>query len=567
MIDIKRFKKAAVCAMACLMAVLPLSAPFQKSAYGAVADWPSGCYIDAEGACLMDADSKTVLYSKNPDTPYYPASITKVLTALLTIENCDLEEMVTFSEEAVAYEEDNSTIIGASAGDRLTVRDCLYCLLFQSANDVANALAEHVGGSREAFVAMMNAKAAELGCTGTHFNNPSGLTDPDHYTTARDMALIMAAAVDNPVFCEIQGSLYYTHAPIKRYPDPNDPWNTVYAKHKMLKRNSYYYYPGVFAGKTGFTTTAGNTLVTACEKDGMRLIAVILNGHLTQYEDTAKMLDFGYDNFKSLNISENDEKYSSVKNDMTVMGLPLLNTVDINLNPDSNVILPVEAEFSDLQTELVFDLDEKEREDDSKAIAKINYYYGDRAVGRAYLTSAITGLGSELEALNEDPLLAQEESSPEEAAGALVAEAAVQSQSPSASGQTPPSGHLSEASPEAETPSIEVNEELMPAETGGGVSLLSKVHGFLSEDQVIFGITVNSFIIKIFLGVLAALAAVLVIGFILLQNEKREARARAKRRSRRLHHTKDMTRKQTMDMDMIIQNKMFEKPRRRGRRK
>ena len=549
MIEMKKTIKKIFKGMSLSVLALSVSLSASLSAFASGA-WPSGPSLEAEGACLMDADSMTVLYSKNPDTPYYPASITKVLTALLTIENCELDEIVTFSEEAVAYEEDNSTIIGASAGDNLTVRDCLYCLLFHSANDVANALAEHVGGTREAFVAMMNTKATELGCTGSHFNNPSGLTDPDHYTTAHDMALIMTAAIKDPTFREIESKLYYTHAPIKRYPDPDDPWNTVYAKHKMLKRNSYYYYPGVFAGKTGFTTTAGNTLVTACEKDGMTLVAVILNGHLTQYEDTARLLDYGYDNFKSLSVSENDEKYSSVTNDMTVMGLPLLNTVDINLDPDSRVTVPVDSEFSDLSSELTFELGDN---DPSDAIAKISYSYDGRTVGTAYLSDSITGLSTELEALSEDPLLAEAYGSDSEVlAVASSANASYESRE-----------YQSVPANAAEAPAADDNSS-----SGGPVaSLISGASNFLSEDHVVLGITVPSFVVKILLGVLAIFALILIIGFILLHNEKKEARARAKRRAQRLHHTKDLTRKQSMDIDMMIQNKVFEKPRRRGRRK
>lgn len=545
MTDIKKIIKKSFRGIALSLLAFSLSLPASLSAY-AQGTWPGGPSIEAEGACLMDADSMTILYSKNQDTPYYPASITKILTALLTIENCEPDEIVTFSEAAVAYEEDNSTIIGASAGDKLTVRDCLYCLLFHSANDVANALAEHVGGTREAFVAMMNAKAAELGCTGSHFNNPSGLTDPEHYTTAHDMALIMTAAIKDPTFREIESNLYYTHAPIKRYPDPDDPWNTVYAKHKMLKRNSYYYYPGVFAGKTGFTTTAGNTLVTACEKNGMTLVAVILNGHLTQYEDTAKLLDYGYDNFKSLTVSGNDEKYSSVTNDMTVMGLPLLNTVDINLDPDSKVTIPDEAEFSDLSSELTFDLGEN---DPSDAIAKISYSYDGRSVGTAYLRDSITGLSTELEALSDDPLLAEAYGSDSNVLSAAA------SNSNASYGNSAPRDTAAN------------NMTASEGRSGGGpvTALISGALGFLSSDHVVLGITIPSFVVKILLGVLAVFALILIIGFVLLHNEKKEARARAKRRAQRLHHTKDLTRKQSMDIDMMIQNKVFEKPRRRGR--
>ena len=154
----------------------------------ALENWASNVYVASEGACLMDADTGVVLYGKNEENAYYPASITKVMTALLTIENCDnLSEQVTFSYDAVHIEEENSTIIGASEGDKLSVLDCLYSLLFQSANEVANALAEHVGAKhpelkedgmsdRDVFIKMMNTRAKELGCTGTHFNNPSRLT-------------------------------------------------------------------------------------------------------------------------------------------------------------------------------------------------------------------------------------------------------------------------------------------------------------------------------------------------------------------------------------------------------
>ena len=161
----------------------------------ALADtWPT-CVdqIEADGALLMDAKSSTILYAKNENTHYFPASITKVLTAIVVLEHVEnLEEQVTFSQEATRGNlENNSTVIAASPGDKLSVRDCLYSLLLHSANDCANALAEHVAGSNEKFAELMNQKAAEIGCTNSHFTNPSGLNNPEHYTSALDMAKIM----------------------------------------------------------------------------------------------------------------------------------------------------------------------------------------------------------------------------------------------------------------------------------------------------------------------------------------------------------------------------------------
>ena len=165
----------------------------------AAPSWPTGVEIEADGGIVM-ANSGAILYGKNIHTQYFPASITKLLTALIIIENCDLNDMVTFSENAVYNVEEGSTSAGYDTGDQATVRNCLYAMVLKSANEAANALAEHAAGSIDAFADMMNQKAAELGCTDSHFANPSGLNNPEHYTSAHDMALIARAAFDNPDF-------------------------------------------------------------------------------------------------------------------------------------------------------------------------------------------------------------------------------------------------------------------------------------------------------------------------------------------------------------------------------
>ena len=228
----------------------------------AAPQWPSDVSIQADAGIVMDSDTGTVLYGKNMDQPYYPASITKILTALIVLEQCDLNEMVTFSHDDVYNVEAGSSSAGIVEGDVLTVRDCLYALMLASANESANALACHVSGSREAFAQLMNEKAQSLGCTGSHFNNPSGLNDENHYTTAHDMALIASAAIQNPEFLTINGTRSYQLAPTKRTPEGGYVAN----HHKMLNKNEAVYYPGAFAGKTGYTSLAGNTLVTCAKK-------------------------------------------------------------------------------------------------------------------------------------------------------------------------------------------------------------------------------------------------------------------------------------------------------------
>lgn len=346
------------------------------------ASWPQCSGIQADGGILIDADSNAVLYEKNADQAYYPASITKILTALIIIENCDLDEMVTFSDNAINNVESNSSNMGTMVGDVLSVRDCLYGLMLASANEAGNALAEHLSGSIEAFTDVMNQKALELGCTGSHFANPSGLNNPDHYVTARDMAAIMRAAISNPVFVEIDGARYWKHAPIKRYPDPDDPHNTVYAHHAMIKKNDSRYYSGTFAGKTGYTSLAGNTLVTSAKKNGITLIAVILNGHQTHYQDTKTLFDFGFRNFKSVKISEFDHAYSSIENDMTFSGLSASPAPSLSVDDNCSITLPQNADFNDVEAVLDYEMGPLAPMD---ALARISYTYAGRNVGFGYL--------------------------------------------------------------------------------------------------------------------------------------------------------------------------------------
>lgn len=245
--------------------------------------------IQSEGAILMDASTGTLLYSKNGETRYYPASITKLMTALLVAEKCNLSETVTFSKAATTNLESGAVTLGLTEGDKLTVEQSLYGLMLKSANEVANGLAEHVSGSVSAFSALMNARAKELGCTGTNFVNPNGLNSSSHYTTPHDMALIARAAYQNDTVKKVSSTLSYQIPATKKASA-----RTVTMGHKMLNPGDTRYYPGVIGGKTGFTSLAGNTLVTCVEKNGVRLIAVIMKSKSTHYEDTKSLLDYGF---------------------------------------------------------------------------------------------------------------------------------------------------------------------------------------------------------------------------------------------------------------------------------
>ncbi len=245
--------------------------------------------ISSEGAVLMDADTGALLYSKNSETRYYPASITKLMTALLVAERTNLSDTVTFSKTATTNLESGAVTLNMTEGDRLTVEQSLYGLMLRSANDVANGLAEHVSGSVSSFSQLMNARAKELGCTNTNFANPNGLNNSNHYTTPHDMALIARAAFQNNVVRKVCSTVRYQIPATKKAGA-----RTVTMGHKMINSADSRYYPGVVGGKTGYTSLAGNTLVTYAQKDGVRFIVVIMKSNSTHYNDTKALLDYGF---------------------------------------------------------------------------------------------------------------------------------------------------------------------------------------------------------------------------------------------------------------------------------
>jgi D-alanyl-D-alanine carboxypeptidase len=364
-----------------LISFLLVSRMFLMTVYGAP-EWPSDTGIQAEAGIVIDGDSGAVIFGQNIHVPYPPASITKILTALIVLENADLDDMVTFSKDSIYnVEEGSGNKLNVDTGDRLSVEDCLYSLLLHSCNQAANALAEHVAGSREEFVRRMNDRIKELGCTSSHFDNPSGLNGDSQYVTAYDMALIAKAAYGNKKLVEISSAISHNIPPTANNPEGL----TIYNEHRLVKTTdpkSEFYCPPAVAGKTGYLIKAGNTVVTYGEQDGKRLISVILKGSPKQYFiDGKTLLEFGFSRFENFPVTGNESGYTSGEAPVEINGTSCKPS-ELELEPGRVITLPKGAEFSQADKTLVTELPQGSPQG---AVAMIRYTYHDRKVGQAYL--------------------------------------------------------------------------------------------------------------------------------------------------------------------------------------
>lgn len=338
--------------------------------------WPTGPEISAQSAILMDVNTGVILYAKNIHEKAYPASTTKLLTCLLAMENGNLDDMVTFSRDAVYSVPADGSNMGMDAGQAITLEECLYGILVGSANEVANAVAEHISGSIDGFVSLMNEYAASIGCTDSHFMNTNGLQDDNHYTTAYDLAQISRRFFQNEMLCKIGNTARYHFEPTSTQPDDFYLNN----KHKLISGEIPY--DGILGGKTGYTDEARQTLVTCAEQNGMKLVCVVFKEESpAQFTDTVELFDYGFNNFQTMNISEKEEKYNiepsgffQTGNDIFGSSKPIL-----SVDSDSYVILPNTASFDELDSEIVYG------EEDEDYLAQINYTYQNTFVGSAYV--------------------------------------------------------------------------------------------------------------------------------------------------------------------------------------
>lgn len=278
--------------------------------------------VSADGAVLIDATTGKVLYSKNANIQYPPASTTKIMTALLTLENCNLNDMVTIGKNPPKT--DGSTIY-LLENEQISVKNLLYALLINSANDSAVALAEHISGSVGEFANLMNKRALELGCTHTHFVNPNGLYDNNHRTSAMDLALIMRELVKHPEFSQISKTLAYRIPATNKCKDIRNLWN----KNKLIQKNSKSYYPACEGAKTGYTIQSFHSYVASANKDGQRLIvALIHDKKKTFFQDAINLFNYGYNNFELVKLYSAGDIASTYKDNKNNITFNLLSPSD-----------------------------------------------------------------------------------------------------------------------------------------------------------------------------------------------------------------------------------------------
>lgn len=324
--------------------------------------WPEGPGTYGDAAIVMDADSGAILYAKNIDKSEYPASITKVLTALLAFEYGDMQSQVTISQEALECLGSGYASIGLKAGNVISMEQALYAMLLASANEAAYAVGEKIaadqGQSYDWFLTQMNDTCEQLGGVNSNFVNTNGVFDENHHTCARDMALIGSKLFDYPEFFQICQTQQYS------IPASDTVEEHVFQqKHRMLIQGNKDCYEYVVGGKTGYTTEAENTLITMADNGQMRLVCVVLktySGH--PYSDTRALLEYGFDHFQKVSVSEHNE-----------------NKDFESFEEGAYVMLPEGVDFDSLEWEA-------ELNEDGENDATVTYYYKDMPVGACQVT-------------------------------------------------------------------------------------------------------------------------------------------------------------------------------------
>ncbi len=386
--------------------------------------WPAGPKVYADAAIVMEASTGLVLYEKNAQKAYYPASITKIMTALLAIENSSMGDTVTFSREAIFDVDLDSSRIGIDVGEQLTMQQCLYAILLESANEVTYAVAEHVAGSIPAFAKMMNDRAKSLGCVNTNFVNPHGLHNEEHYTSPYDMALITKEAMKNATFRKIFNTRTY------QIPPTNIQSETRYLRnhHRFVLRQDYLYNDCI-GGKTGYTSVAKYTLVSVAKRGDLELICVVMrddsNAH--QYVDTQKLFDYGFDNFSIYPTNDLESPDTVTESPMFTKYNALLSDTQSPINIDKNgyLILPNSASFKDAKKEVTFyspqdgtdTTSSADTQTGGKVIGKISYTYDGKYVGGANILYKATNPLVLIQDSEEKPADTPSETSPPEKSG------------------------------------------------------------------------------------------------------------------------------------------------------
>lgn len=336
-------------------------------------------------AILIDRKSGDILYQKNKDQKMYPASTTKIMTAILALEHGNLSDSVTATAEAVEPITFKHSNMGIKVGETFTLEQLLYGLLVYSANDAANVIGVHISGNLDAFVNLMNEKAEELGLTGTHYNNAHGFHDDNHYTTAQDLATLTKYAMQNETFCEIVKTVLY-----------RIPANDLYQQERVLSttnhlisryRNTHYFYKYAVGVKTGSTDEAGSCLVAAATKGDMELISVILkadpaqDGVLYAFADSSKMYEYVFKHYKYCKIASADE----VVSDSAVYEAK--NGTRVALSPKDTIekLMPEETDTDEIKAETILNESIKAPIAKGDVLGSVTYTYMGKELGKTEL--------------------------------------------------------------------------------------------------------------------------------------------------------------------------------------
>lgn len=354
-------------------------------------------------AIVMDASTGQILYEKNAYDKKYPASITKIMTAMLTFEHgADFNEIITMSENAIWDVDRDSSLVGLDVGEKVTLGDVLYATMLYSDNSCAYTLAEYVAGDVPSFAELMNKKVEELGCQNTHFVTPNGLHDDNHYTCAYDMALITKAALQYDGFREVTGTVSYTIPATNLTTETRPLWNG----NKMINPNEPYYYEYCEGGKTGYTTVAHNTLVTYSKKDGLELICVVLDcdGKKYAYSDSKALYKYCYNNYMyhyPLSDFSFDSNYQDDAKTNTILSNYFSSLdhemIQLMINKDYSLLINKNVDTTQIQKEIVLYDEAKDN-----ALGEIIFKYNDEVLGTTPITSSTPLLSSKISSSDQE---------------------------------------------------------------------------------------------------------------------------------------------------------------------
>lgn len=401
----KKFR--ALCLFFALLLILPGFSPAEAAVDAADQSVTSGCHsVDAavplsdeakltdtaKAAIIYELGSDTMIYAYNPDGRIYPASMVKLMTVLLALEKGDLEEKVLVTKRALSYWVPGSVSAGLEAGEELTLRDLLYCVMTASANDAAAVVAEHIGGTQDTFVKMMNERAAQLGCTGTAYTNSHGLHDEGTYTTARDICRILDYALDIPEFKEMFCAEHYTVPATSKSEE-----REIYTSNHMMSKQSIkkYFDSRVTGGKTGATDEAGRCLAATANCGDMELLTIVMGAEPEYEEDGLALKRFGsFEETKVLldHAQENYEFRQVFFDGQTVSQFPVSggeNSVVTRPVKTASTVLPVTLDeskltwiYGDIAGQLTAPIAEGQK------ITSVQVWYGAKCLAQSDLVAA-----------------------------------------------------------------------------------------------------------------------------------------------------------------------------------